>query len=254
MNEKEPWRIDEDSVHFKVLKGWLSERFINWLITAGWQYNFSKSELLVRIVEIIRRISWEIFKILKERTNKEATLPFIIISDCPTGELSALKTVLERNSNSDILCNKSAAMQSLGLNYLIIALEALQQMLGATEGGPIVWGAAYEGGIAIYNQIVIDLFEYSDTETKQKFLRIVTEEAFHCFAQQTNEFRNSEIRQEQSKKSEGLTPRERWLMTLEIEIKYGVKQMVNELLQILEQKEEDLFSLLPLKIKSLPDN
>jgi len=249
LNEQEPWRIDKDSVHFKVLKGWLSERFIDWLITAGWQYNLSKSELLIRIAETMRRISWEVFKILKEKTGKDAMLPFIIISFCPTGELSALKTVLEKNSDSDILCNKSAVMQSLGLGYLIIVLETTQQMLGAISGGPIVLGAAYEGGIAIYDQIVIDLFERFDTEAKQRFLRTVTEEALHCFAKQTNEFRSSEITQEQSKKPEGLTPRERWLLDLEIETKCGVKQMVNELLQILRQKEDEFFSLLPLNGK-----
>lgn len=254
MDKQEPWRIDKDSVHFKILQGWLSERFINWLIAAGWQYNLSKSELLIRIVETIRRISWETFKILKERTGKEATLPFIIISACPTGELSALKTVLERNSDSDILCNKSAVMKSLGVGYLIVVLETMQQMLGAISGGPIVWGAAYEGGIAIYDQLAIDLFERCDSEARQKFLRTVTEEAFHCFAKQTNEFRNSEITQELSKKPEGLIPQERWLIDFEIEIKYGVKQMVNELLQILKQKEDEFFSMLPLKIKSSPNN
>lgn len=246
MNEQEPWRIDKESVHFKVLQGWLSDRFINWLITAGWQYNLSKSELLIRIAETIRRISWEIFKILKERTGKDAALPFVLISFCPTGDLSTLKTVLETNSNSDILCNKSAATQSLGAGRLIVALEAMQQMLGAISRGPIVLGAAYEGGIAIYDQIIIDLFERFDTETKQRFLKAVTEEAFHCFAKQTNEFRDSEITQEQSKKPKGLTPQERWLLDLEIEKKYGVKEMVNELLQILKQKEDEFFSLLPL--------
>jgi hypothetical protein len=115
-------------------------------------------------------------------------------------------------------------------------------------------GAACEGGIAIYDQVVIDLFERFDTEAKQRFLRIVIEEIFHYFAKQTNEFRNSEITQEQSKKLKGLTPQERWLIGSEIEVKYGVKQMVNELLQILEQKEKELFSALPLKIEDSSNN
>lgn len=82
-------------------------------------------------------------------------------------------------------------------------------------------------------------------------MEAVVEEAFHCFDLQTGGFiKHREIEKAKHKMLRGITdPQERRRIDKEIEERVGVKQIVNELVQCLEQKGEDLFSLLP-KIKA----
>lgn len=187
MEEKEPWRIDKDSVHFKVLKGWLSERFRIWLSRACAQYDLSEDELLTRIIETIRRISCKVFEILKERlekeppskkirqwkifqifkkfrkkTNKDANIPIIIISKSPNVDLVVLALAIEKNYSSDILCNRVASTEKIGIfGRLVLHLEDITQSLAEISGGLGVFGSAEEHGIAIYDRLIMDFSEFN---------------------------------------------------------------------------------------------
>lgn len=249
MNEKEPWRIDRNSVHFKVLKGWLSKRFKEWLVRAATQYKLSEDELLIKIIETIRKISWRTFQILKQRTGKEVDMPIIIVVGNPW-EILVLESVIEEKGISDFLCDESAMLATIeNLDSAItsyVGRQLLEQVLSEFLGkGPIVGGAAAEHGVAIYDREAMNLFEAFE-QSKGRFLEIVIEEAFHYFCAQTGKFHEQEMRVEMREKVRNLDIREQNRLGQAIEEKYGVKKMVAELLQILKQKEDELFSLLPL--------
>lgn len=251
LKEREPWRIDKDSVHFKVLKGWLSERFKLWLILTGEQHKLSEDELLTRIIETIRRISWKTFEILKEKTGKEVNLPFIIISDNPIN-LVALKAGIQLDNNPDFFCNLDLVRKKLSFAYISIALEGFAQSFAEIGGGLVQQGCADEFGIAVYDRLIMNLFKMNlfrkfKARNKKNFFEVIIEEAFHYFCRQRDKFSHREMIQERLERVKNLDPLQRRKVSQEIEKKYEVKQRVNELIQILEQENEDLFSLLSLK-------
>lgn len=253
MEQKEPWRIDKESVHFKVFKGWLAQGFACWLTKTSGQWNLSEDDLLIRILETIQRINWKVFQILKEKTGKNANLPFVIITDNPFGDIMALDFAAEINLRSDFLSEPALVKKQLNwIGSMRVLLESIWQICAALSGGLVICGSAAKFGIAFYNQFVTAILGNFDNIDKRKnFLRAIIEESFHCFCNQTDEFNNKEMSAELDslRRIENVDSQTKRRMANEIEEKYGVKRMVEELLQILEREGEDLFSLLSFKEK-----
>ena len=251
MEEKEPWRIDKESVHFKVLKGWLSSTFKLWLFRNSQKYNLSEDELLIKIAETIRKIIYRVFQLLNEKTGKEANPPFVVITDNPYGDALTLDFAVETRLGSDFLPDLALARKQLGLlGAMQVALSGIEQEVAASSGGLCICGSAVKFGIAFYDQFVrIMLENFDNIDYRKNFLRVVIEESFHCFCNQTDEFNGKEMSAELDslRRMKNADLQKKYQMDAEIEKKYGVKQKVDELLQILEQELDDLLSLLPSK-------
>lgn len=248
MVEKEPWRIDKQSVHWRVLKGWLSERFIKWLKKKAEEFNVSRDDLLIEIIETIRRISWLTLDILEKETGKKVYLPFIVIlDDC--FELAGLRLAILKNNDPDFFCNPEKVKNELGISYLAILLHRIRHYLKEINGGMILFGTGCDFGIAIYDKIIINLIDRFSSETQDCCLEVVIEETFHYFSKQTNEFNDAEMVKEIKEARQNIIDNdERERIGQEIEEKYGVKKKRDEILRKLKKENKDLFFLLSKRI------
>lgn len=259
MKEKEVWRVNKEDVAFRLIKGWLSERFKKWLVSTGRRLNIEEDDLLLGIVETIRKISYKTIKILKQRTGKQIDLPLFIIAINPF-EISAPTEAILHKNDPDFFCDKKQVEKWLD-PLILLYLITLRRNQGLAElvGGRIILGAADGKYMGFYNNLVIKAVgdyrvrKNSDSENLRKLLRAVTEETFHCFCDQTGEFRNEEMKEEFSKIPDSADYTTQLSEKHKIEEKFGQKKVVVEIMEILK-KDKTLFSPLEEKIKkTLPE-
>lgn len=179
MNNK-PWKIDKESVHFKILKSWLSLDLQKYylreiappLILSG--EDLSEEDLLIRLIEVIRKIVWRVFKILENREiefkrkgpdgqvkilktkkiDKKIEIPYIIITD-NIHELAFIYFVIEckKRNNPDFFCDRDKVIKEFKKEYALAGVKDYFQ----TQGGIISLGAAAKIGIALYGGLIISL-------------------------------------------------------------------------------------------------
>lgn len=203
MAEKEPWRIDKQSVHWRVLKGWLSERFSQWLEKKAKQFNVSADDLLVEIIETIRRISWLTLNILEKETDKQVYLPFtIILDDC--FEINGLMMAIIKDENPEFFCNQKEVRQKLQMNYLSIWLHQIRHYLTELNGGYVFYGTACDLGIAIYDKVIMNLMDNFSKKNQETFLKTIVEEIFHYFCFQVNDLRHQKMIAEKKQRTIGI--------------------------------------------------
>jgi hypothetical protein len=201
------------------------------------------------IAQEIKEISFKTILFLKNdyQFNQEIASPPFIISSTPFSDLLIINFVyLEKPENifSRSLCYDTLS-PFVKLNY---HYTRLIELLDEFKGEPIVCGASTNLLISLKDRVVVsgieNLFEKKSFKNFHFLVKVVIEETLHYFEKKTHQIRDKLIHEEtKNLKCDNLSD---FLKAKElIEIKYGIKEKVKEIFEVLIK--EDLF----LTIKAL---
>jgi hypothetical protein len=262
----EPWRINKEDLYFRIIMGWSLESFNEWLIKTSKEYGLSTENLLLGIVETIRKISYRTIKILEWQTkirNKVQIPPFIITLKLKS-YITAISSQLENGQSFDDLCNKKEFLSVLGLfGQITLELEGVREISRAINEGVEVCGMA-SAFLTVYNQFVVQkaFEEFLKTNKnlqspKNSFvspicdhdflIKIIAEETMHYFDYWTNPQMMKNLFEMVREKSKGTKDPEKILdIEQKAENELGLKDRAEQIFLILKN-QDDLFS--PLKEK-----
>lgn len=254
MENQGSWRIDKESVHWKILNGWLPRLFKDWLNKIANNYQINWEDLLIGIAETIRKISYETILILKSETDKEIQIPPFIFSPNPNGEVKAIKAVILMSDKPEACLTRSETFDKIGPCALIlILLEELREVQVRLGGGVGILGAACDSITAYHytlvEKAVIDFLANKYSDNYYLLIETVIEETLHYFDWQTNRSLMNEFIQEREKLIQTVSsPDEKVKIGQALEEKYGFKERVKKIFEILKNCD-DLFSPLLERIQ-----
>lgn len=157
MQTSEPWRIDKEDVCYRIITGWSLEPFDEWLVKISEKYGLSKEDLLLGIVETIRKISHRTIEILEWQTkirNKVQIPPFIITLKLKS-YIATISSQLENGQSFDDLCNKKEFLSVLSpLGKITMELAGIRELCRFIGEDVRVNGVASEF-LTAYNQFVV---------------------------------------------------------------------------------------------------
>lgn len=217
------WRINKEHLYYKILRAWLPD----YLKAYG-------EKTILETTNILRRISWEVIKILKKEAGKEVSLPLIIVTPNPS-DILIFSLANEENWEPEILCDEEKTIEKLGLGYAPILMAHLHQVVTILVGaGPLTAGSASKIGFGIYDARVENLFkENLSSKSKQDLLQVVIEETLHYFCYNTNFLNSQQMEKELTilRKRDDLEYDIVERFCHQVEKKYGIKNKVNEILK-----------------------
>jgi hypothetical protein len=254
VENQEPWRIDRESIHWKILNGWLTESFEKWLEQTANKYRITEKDLLLGIAESIRKISYQTILILKEQTGQETLIPPFIISPNPGGEIAAISLVILNSDKPDSCFNRLETFEEIGpFVCLAIMLQEIRETMVRISGGLVTLGSANDI-LTAYHYVLVEeaINDYLTNQRSDNYyllIRTVIEETLHYFDWQNNQTLMKQFFQEEKELTQNISDfDEKFRIGQELEEKYGFKKRVREIFEILKNKE-DLFSPLLERIK-----
>ncbi|KKR10412.1 MAG: hypothetical protein UT37_C0002G0021 [Parcubacteria group bacterium GW2011_GWA2_39_18] len=266
MHTAEPWKINRENVYYRIITGWASDSFNKWLIEISEKYGLNKDDLLLGVVETIRKISYRTIEILEWQTkirNKVQIPPFIVTLNLK-GYMGAIHSQLRAGKNFNDLCDKKEFLSAFGLfGQLVLELAGLNEILRTLNEGLQVSGIA-SNSLTAYNQLMIQTSFEEFLKANQKLqssesrfelpapihdhnslIRVVAEETMHYFDHQTNPQLMESLFERVREKSGGTKDPEKILdMKQGAEKELGLKDRAEQIFSTLKN-QEDLFS--PLK-------
>jgi len=249
VQEKDLWHIDKESIEWKMLNGWLSPLFKDWLEKTAHQISIDKEALLMAVAETIRNISYRTMLILEQKSVVSVKIPPFIISSNTNGDTVAINVLILKNAPPDIFCNKNNAMEKLGpFCGLVLATQGLQESMRALQDGKRCIGTAQKYSVAYYYLMIQAAFDCflkngnQNIDLCEKFEKTVIEETLHYFDHWTN----PQIMQEFAEKnrrifSEVKEYKERIDASQKLEADLGFKSRTEEIFQKLKN-QKGLFS------------
>ncbi|MEK7123717.1 MAG: hypothetical protein AAB851_02375 [Patescibacteria group bacterium] len=250
MPESEIWRVDKTAIYWKILNGWLTKNFEEWLQETAKQHEINRDDLLLAITETIRKISAATLEVLNKENGKNINIPLFIITANPRGDLSVLSVAFLQKTGPEIFCEREKTHQLLDpLSRLWIETIALEETLAWMTGAPRTAGTAnmFLTAYSFYFiELVIEkLFKLNIIE--EKFIETIIEETMHYFDHFAHPDLINKFKEELAEKLKNSSNGDALIIDQKLEEKYGFKKKVQELfVEILKNNgKKDLFS--PLK-------
>lgn len=183
---KEPWGVDKNSLDWKMLNGWMSSFFEEWLVKTGQKCTADSEEVLVGVAETIRMTSYETL----QRLRKNTPIPPFIITENLTGDLAIIKTLAAGGSSPEIFCHKEIALRTMSPFALLLPLLAgFSESLRTLQDGKRIVGGSNDVATAYFStttQRAFDSVMCSDESDLKRvgFVNTVIEETIHFFDHQ----------------------------------------------------------------------
>lgn len=254
MENQEPWQINKDNIHWKILKGWLPTNFQEYLGKLAVTHQLNEEELLISIAEAIRKISYQALLILKKKTGREVAIPPFIISNSPSHEIAVIAMITKDTNQPEICLDRKTALEKSGpMVKLIIEISNFTQILRAVNGGLRCMGGANEFVVAydfyLLKMAIEECLKNKLANNCYNFIKVVIEETLHYFDHQTDKTLIEKIQTEFKEISDRVCDLdEQARLKQAIEKKYGIQQRVKEIFEALKNRK-DLFSPLLEKIQ-----